>query len=360
MSAEFRSLTGVRAVAAVGVVVFHMVGQYPGAVSHPIIGKILHFGGNGVDLFFILSGFILAYSYEAIFLNHSKNTYLLFLQKRLARIFPAHLFALLLMLILGLGLRALGNPFFENNGLRDFLAQLFLVSNWNPLKDAVLNWNVPSWSISSEWLAYLLFPILLHRIRYFSKSLLYTLAFGLPFLMASSYYFGPANFGLIRVLCEFPAGIALYFLFNKFRSSFSASLWDRFGSMAAILYVTVGMTLGLLELNVRWAVIFIPPILISLALSKSTLAMTLAKPFPVYLGRISYSLYITHYFVLSAMRFLFISPRFQKGNFFFFILTLVEIIVIYIVARATYRFVELPGQKLLASSISQRNTQSSI
>ena len=360
MNTELRSLTGVRAIAAIGVVVFHMVGQYPGSASHPFIGQGLHFGGDGVDLFFMLSGFILAYSYQSAFSNPGEKTYLTFLQKRLARIFPAHAFALLLMLVLGLGLYRIGNPFFENNSLHNFLFQFFLISDWNPTKDAILSWNVPSWSISSEWLAYLLFPILLYGIRRASRPLLIIIGFGLPFVMATSYAFGPANFGLIRILCEFPAGIALYFLFENIRSSTLISLWSWIGNAAALLYIVAGITLGLLGLNVRWAVVLIPAVIISLALSTSPLAKILSSPLPVYLGRISYSLYITHYVILSAMRFLFIGTHSQKSNFTFFILTIVEIIVIYIVAHATYQFIEVPGQKRWLGNISRKNSKSAV
>ena len=86
---------------------------------------------------------------------------------RWARIYPVHFFTLLVVLgmvavcrIKGWGLTDAGY------GAWDFVLNLFLVQTWVP--NFHLNWNYPSWSISSEWVAYLCFPffctVILRRI----------------------------------------------------------------------------------------------------------------------------------------------------------------------------------------------------
>ena len=242
MRTELRGLTGIRAFAAIGVVLFHLVGQYPGVESDSPLIRVFRFGSNGVDLFFILSGFIIAYSYEREFTRFSLSFYLGFLRKRLARIYPAHLFGLLLMLALGLMLTFTGAPFLQANPAADFLSQLLLVSNWNPLHDAHLAWNVPDWSISSEWLAYLLFPLFLLILRPFPWRFLPLLILAPLVLMASSYALGQRNFGLIRILCEFPSGVALYFFW---RGLSSTRIWSGIGLACAAAYVLIGVKLGL-------------------------------------------------------------------------------------------------------------------
>jgi len=88
---EIDALTGLRAVAALGVVAHH---QVPG--MHGIVGErwlaILDRGYLGVDVFFTLSGFVLAYNYGGRL--GSAADYVRFVGLRLARIYPLHLVTL--------------------------------------------------------------------------------------------------------------------------------------------------------------------------------------------------------------------------------------------------------------------------
>jgi len=348
MRAELKALTGVRAIASATVVLCHLIGQYPAITEDTWPQHVLHFGSNGVDLFFMLSGFIIGYSYHHVFADTRAHAqaYLDFLRKRLARLLPAHLFALTLMLLLGALLTIQGTPFLKTNPPGEFLAQLLLVMDWDPRHEARLSWNVPAWSISSEWLAYLLFPGVLYALSRVPRRALPTVFLGLPVLMACSYALGPANYGMIRILTEFPAGVALY-LYWRGLTPAQTRVWTNIGTVCAVLYLPAGVLLGLAHLNVRWAVTLVPALLLALACGQGTLPHLLARPVPEYLGRVSYSLYITHYVVLAALRFTFFTAVARNSVLVTVGLTVIELLVIAGVAQFTYRYVEEPGRRWL-------------
>ena len=89
---EIRSLTGLRGIAACFVVIFHF---YHVILNKGRIGTALNHGYMAVDMFFMLSGFVLALTYQRDFLSRgSLRKHFNFLYKRLSRIFPLYIFAL--------------------------------------------------------------------------------------------------------------------------------------------------------------------------------------------------------------------------------------------------------------------------
>ncbi len=152
------ALTGVRFFAAFYVVAYHYRATFieliPAAKS---LNGFLEGGFLSVDFFFVLSGFIIGWNYLNRMTTLSTQEYVRFLWTRLARIYPLHL-----VILVGLALMAFGSLTFGNTldkdlyGVRDFIENIFLVNSWRPAPR--LTWNYPAWSISAEWLAYLLFP----------------------------------------------------------------------------------------------------------------------------------------------------------------------------------------------------------
>ena len=207
---EILPLTGIRALAAWLVVVLHLAEQFPAFLATPM-HRTLHFGSNGVDLFFTLSGIIIAYTYGAQLSSFSLPTYRNFLIKRVARLYPASVVSLLVLGLVGLILVATGrNPaFFSQNTLLDLLRHLTLTSNWS-VYGQPYNWNVPAWSISMEWLAYLLFPLLWRGVLRLGQGSLVLLVTTLMFAMCLLVTTTTLNDGVIRVLSEFTVGLCLY------------------------------------------------------------------------------------------------------------------------------------------------------
>src|SRR6185295_2799818 len=136
---KLNALTGLRIVAA-GMIVAH----HAGVLQIPVPNYAL---GDGVSFFFVLSGFIISYAYPKL---DSKNEIFKFLAARIARIWPAHFVALLL--IVGL---------FQMPLDRTFVANALLLHGWVPSRPWYFSYNAPSWSISTELFFYISFPVLI-------------------------------------------------------------------------------------------------------------------------------------------------------------------------------------------------------
>lgn len=159
---HYVALDAYRFAAACGVVLFHFAHHWQDATpdSAPVwVGKFYLF----VDFFFMISGFVIAEGYRD---RVGGPAHILrFLQRRLARIYPLHLLTLVFYVGVGLLLTASGHVFGkpESFDLRTVPDHLLLMHAWGTV--GALSFNGASWSISAEFLAYLLFPafVLLQR-----------------------------------------------------------------------------------------------------------------------------------------------------------------------------------------------------
>lgn len=148
---NLKALTGARFFAALAVLAFHFsINNSAGLPWY--VTKIIEHGNFGVNFFFTLSGFIIAYNYVG-----TRFEVRSFWRSRFARVYPLYLLALLISV-----------PFFIQsmhgwsvesvlNIIRRFTLEALLVQSWYPLDgDAI---NDPGWSISAEAFFYLLFPL---------------------------------------------------------------------------------------------------------------------------------------------------------------------------------------------------------
>jgi hypothetical protein len=135
------------------VVLFH---SRPWLMSHfNLPGSLITFLGNGylaVALFFLLSGFILSYTYAGNVENGRQHAK--FWEPRFARIYPVYFLSLMLAL-----------PFQRALPLTTKIAVLAMVQAWNPFRRGWTGaWNYPAWSLSVEAFFYLCFPFIQKRI----------------------------------------------------------------------------------------------------------------------------------------------------------------------------------------------------
>jgi len=261
---DLPTLTALRGIAALTVLIFHINDGFRGYLA--------------VDLFFLLSGFVLMHVYGRMAVT--RRGYLRFLQIRLARIYPIHLLTLLLLLPM-LDTR----PDFSLGALINSL--LLLQSPWGSA-----SWNYGAWSISAEWHAYLLFPLLAAGYcNRSNKSLLLTLlACGVATIMlyqvAGSGNVTNSPVVLLRCLPEFVAGMTLYCLWQR-------GVFHWLGHDAAFLIVVLALvaaeTAGAPEILV---LICLALLLLCSAGNRGYFARGLNSPMPQYLGYISYSLYM--------------------------------------------------------------------
>jgi peptidoglycan/LPS O-acetylase OafA/YrhL len=151
---KLNALTALRFVAAAGVVVYHSEGHF---------GVPARWGGSrlplgmGVSFFFVLSGFVLAYVYPALDDCAKRRK---FWRARFARVWPAHLGALLVLWGLFRHVRnfPMGYGSWWMAGLN-----VLMVHGWVPIQEFYFSYNPVSWSLSTELGFYLLFPLLIWR-----------------------------------------------------------------------------------------------------------------------------------------------------------------------------------------------------
>jgi peptidoglycan/LPS O-acetylase OafA/YrhL len=303
-SAKFvPALTGIRALAALLVLGLHADQNVPAGVTAVL--PFLARGYLGVDFFFVLSGFIITHVYFASIAHPSRGAIQIFLWHRLIRLYPVHVTVLAALIVLvGLAHAAhvpLNHP--EEWRLADIPWQLTLLHAWGVT--AKPGWNVPSWSISAEWFAYLLFPLLapaLLQVRERLAALLIAtaalaataLAFSLADWSFNSWVGAPA---LARVSGEFLCGAAL---------CRAIGLGSRLPPPGGDWLAAVSFLLFLFGASDGWADLGLVALLaftiLGTATADSYWAQILGSRPLVWMGEISYSIYMIHFPVLLLMR----------------------------------------------------------
>ena len=165
---EIKSLTGLRGVAACWVVLFHYITAFHHAeldqnlstkssAGFRLVELFFVHGYLAVDLFFILSGFVMALTYGGAFeAGISSRAYLDFLGKRLGRVYPLYIALTAAVAVLSYAGIGTVNP----PSPVDLASNVLLIQAWG-IADSI---DVPAWSISTEFAAYLLFPLLVRII----------------------------------------------------------------------------------------------------------------------------------------------------------------------------------------------------
>jgi peptidoglycan/LPS O-acetylase OafA/YrhL len=293
---ELSSLTSIRFLFSLGVVLFHL--QLMWAWPTQDHTQLIERARLGVDMFFVLSGFVLSYVYMEQF-EAGRFDYRRFLIARFARVYPAHLVIILGMVGVALAALAMNQSFdpadYSAVGLVQTLA---LVQAWFPTT-LQAEWNGPSWSLSAEWGAYLLFPVFAWiAARLASRPMVLLAAAAGLFLVLDAAYraaFGDAlthaefNMGVLRILPSFLGGMALHLVWR--RSSLPAPVAVA-ASLGAAALLAVLMHLGAAEPAIVAAS---GGFILALAfLSKASADGPLAWRPLVFLGEASYAVYLIH------------------------------------------------------------------
>ena len=239
------------------------------------------------------------------------------------------------------------NPdFFVQNTPLQLLGHLTLTSNWS-LGGRPYTWNVPAWSISMEWLAYLLFPLLWRGVLRLGQGGLVLLVAALMPAMCLLVSTTTLNDGVFRVLSEFTVGLCLYRLSTL--GAFAATPLPLIGGLCLTLFMVVGVWLGWHGDQVRLVVPLLVPVLYVLLVQRGALARSCALPCVVYWGRVSYSLYITHFVALAMFRLAFNLAGSDPLRLA--AATVLQLGLIVVLAVGTYRLVEEPGRLWLAAAL---------
>ena len=313
-------LTGLRIIAALWVVLFHFRPMLADASPdfRDALAPVLNCGAQGVDLFFILSGFVLAYNYlDRMGRAWSTRATLHFLWLRLARVWPVYLVTLhlaALWVIFTLHVGHVPSPDAGRLTAISYVRQILLVQLWfQPYFDDS-SWDGPAWSISAEWLAYLLFGVLvlvIFRMQHATRARgLMWLAFAasLPpvaLLLSSGLFYTPWSW-LPRIVTQFTAGALACAAARRLR------LTDRArrvaGYLSALLGVVIVGVLYLLDNHPISGVVdsggvvdlLFLPLVMALAVGAGSLPRLLSTRLLVYGGEISFCLYMVHELVHTA------------------------------------------------------------
>jgi peptidoglycan/LPS O-acetylase OafA/YrhL len=340
----------VRAFAALWVVVVHLRLGSGRALEFPLaLDLFFRFGYLGVDLFGLLSGFVIAHNYAERLERRDVRATGRYLWLRVARIVPLHWFALALMLAGRLWLDGYEDSFAKFYGAKDFFAQLFLVHGFG---FSGLSWNRPSWTVSSEWFCYLLFPLLapfLVRVR--SGAVAVALAVGM--LTATSIamrltghrdFLATADWGVLRIAGEFATGCLLQ---RAWVHGFARSApW---GAIGALAFAAAILATGFRSAT---TVVFCFAVLVyALAHQGGALARFFGTRPLVFLGDASYAIYILHFVVLRFIAYRFPGAPELAGAAL--LRVGLEFVAILVVAIAAHVLIENPTRRRLRSWVAR-------
>jgi len=365
------ALTSLRFFAALHVVCFHFL-AFKIVSSEGWLGQISSIGYVGVSFFFVLSGFILVYTYAGRDVPARD-----FWRARFARIYPAFAFSLLLTgPFFFFATLMLNVPFFAWFSTHLKLVVLLvplLLQAWVPL--AALAWNSVAWSLSDEAFFYLLFPFLKKRFLKISLPGLAGLALAcwavsvamswtyvlrnpdhlqaIDADVLNAFWLNAVKFHPFARLPEFLLGMVCGAMFVKFRRRPGGD-----GKLALPLVlaglamaVTVAHYSARIPYTVLHTSLLAPAfaaIIFGFALQPRWGALLNWKPL-VFLGDASYSLYLLHAFFLGPFFFTQTGIPRHRGvgwYFLYFVLALG-------ISGLVYRFIEEPARRKLRGSPSR-------
>lgn len=341
------ALTSIRGYAALYVVVYHywdaLVRLFPFAKHFSPL--VIH-GHLAVPCFFVLSGYVLAYNYADEFRSFSARAWVEFLYRRLGRIYPVHAFGLLVVLGMVVVSRLRGWDLApEGYRAGTFAQNVFLVHAWVPRFH--LNWNYPSWSISSEWLAYLLFPLVCLAVgRWVRSRLTLAIALATAWLGMLAIYVPGLGMPFWEMLCVLPCFVAGCLLREWIPQP------ERRSGVPAALPEVVCLTLAVapfLSGRAGVSAVFLTGFIAlvgAVARLGGRASLVWNGRGAVFLGEISYSLYMTHTLAQKMCWQLIPSERFASSG----IGVRLGVVVMYLIAIAvwtfgTYYAVEKPARE---------------
>jgi peptidoglycan/LPS O-acetylase OafA/YrhL len=377
------NLTPLRGIAALLTVIFHINIVF-GYEMIPASGsQVMNHLYLMVDFFFILSGFIMSHVYGSRFTNHVKRAeFKKFTIARFSRVYPLHLVTLVFIISILFIFRQLGVPknalLQADDNLYSVFTNLFLVQAMNFNK--WFTWVHASWSISTEWWAYMIFPFLVapfFRLKSRGKVIICILC--VVGYVCTSWFLAPLvttpaefhwsrvkptdwslnlayEYGFARCICGFVLGMMTHHAFrDQWGKKILGNGWTMIGFTAAAF---MSMHFNLPDFII---VSFFPFIILSGAYGSNGInKIFTSKPFQ-RLGDWSFSIYMIHqpFLILVTYAWARLSPI-QPNNLnqweshglglpLTWMICFILIIPILIFSYFSYFFVENPSRRWLNS-----------
>ena len=317
---EIRALAGARAFPPLVLVMFHF-SEGHGYRNFWLLDYVSARGYQWVEFFFCLSGFILTHVYGArLGQMFTARGYGAFLKARLIRLYPLHVFMLLMILLTAIVTRYLASVGHYNSifDLRyhtiitpwSLVLNLLLVQAWNTLPS--LTWNGVAWFVSVEWALCLLFPLflLLSNGRLWRGFAL--IAAGVAGLVALDLTSGAHvglditfHNGVLRGLSDFSIGVGLAMLYRAWKPRDRLPDWGH-----SLIQIAVVFALFYAIYNTGWAhtamdiwtALPMMALVLALSFDRGIVADALKTRVPQLLGGWSYAIYIGQTFMLLIIR----------------------------------------------------------
>ncbi|MDY7021879.1 MAG: acyltransferase [Cyanobacteriota bacterium] len=369
MVEHIKPLTSLRGIGALLILMLHFLYYFTRQLGQ-VIQSQTQFFFNGylwVDFFFIMSGFVLTHVYVRTFSQEvTSKSYRSFIVARFARVYPLHFFMILPFLALEI-LRLFipgTQPFTHTRSFIGLCTNLFMLQAIDlkspPLFGGLTYWNEPAWSISAEFFVYLILPFILLFI--WKRKSGFDLSFfciGLVSLFAVVILLkGHLDFiglpSLWRCFIEASFGVITYKIYYKLNER--RELKQFLNSNLALLICGVWI---FLVMHYNWNDVLVLPgfcLLILVASvrnnsKKGWVSQGLNSNTLVYLGEISYSIYLTHWFIQNftgqVMDQVFDINVGQMGLFQSAIVLMFCLAVTLIISMQTYQWIEVPCRNYL-------------
>ncbi|ACU64512.1 acyltransferase family protein [Chitinophaga pinensis] len=324
-----------------------------------------------VEFFFVLSGFVMYHTYGAKTMD--SNRFKDYLTSRFFRIYPMHI--LVLTVVIGLEfMKLLGQQkgFYFNNAAftasadpKYILPNILLIQAWVS-ESAALSFNVPSWSISIEFYLYIIFGVLMWKAGKMKNIFFVAIVLVAGTLIMINQL--PLTDQAMRGLLCFFAGCLSYMAYKKIAFINSNKLLFTILELVLallIIYTIVADFSGVYK-GIVTTLLFCVTI-ITFAVEGGAISALLRNKVFTYLGKLSYSIYITHYIIY----FLFLATAIVLSKVIGHDLTIVDnsgavatrfitthhviydqlillalLLVVIVISGFTYKYVELKGIEL--------------
>lgn len=342
-----KGIDGLRALAVIAVIIYHIEATWlPG-------------GFSGVDIFFVISGYVVAKSLESR-RSQNFNTYIIdFYRRRLVRIYPALLFLLITvsMIVVLFIPRFFVSKSIDDTALFAFfgISNFFLAFNNDTYFSPAVEFNpfVHTWSLGVEEQFYLIFPFLFFWVH--KKKALYGLIALTLLSIFLSYYHTSSNTNHAYYLItsrfwELAAG-GLLFIYHRNKKCKSTKTKIFFSTLLGIVLTTLGLIFSdKAQFPFPWAFLsvfgtcFLIHAIVMKDRNYNNLILSIFETRPmIHLGKLSYSLYLWHWAIFSLFRWTSGLETFTE--------IITALILTYTMAFISFRFVET---KIPALSIFNR------
>lgn len=341
---KIQQLTFTRFIAALAIVIYHYgMGSY--LFNNTYISFIFQQANIGVSYFFMLSGFVMIIAYG----NLENINFFQYIKNRLARIYPLYVLAVILIA---------GASLFKNVSFVDIILHLSMMQTWIPEKATII--NPPGWSLSVELFFYLIFPLLANK--FYSKLKLKTNTIWIILFWLISQIICNIvlnEIGNIRDpntknihyplthLNEFLIGNLAGLFYMKYLKNQYENYSIPIIIFQLLLIVILKFPIGLNLHNGLLAIIFIPLILL-ISLSNDKITKLFARREFVFLGEISFGIYLLQvpvWLIFSDYR---LEKYFGLDKEADFTLSFfIRLVILISLSTLTYLFFEKPMKKII-------------